>query len=309
MPYKNFQSTKKFVRPRGGKNYTRKNVRNSAVPSMSKPTYRKRRYPMKRNRGTPYNTQKINVVLQNTETQQDYLPVPSTKIDQITNIIGNTASDYLAKYLQDIPAFDKYKDTFRYVRCRGIKITLIPQTWNATTLTTGATAPELQNGEKPRIHYIHDVGQTGAWLNISTGGLNPVSIEEAESFGKTYREGQFTKPYNFWIKPLAKLGAGNPSDTVGSGQSSWQSHSMWFSTTSEQVALSQFLVPNRNLFFGFTNVPTDFTYKTIIKYYLSFKEVYCKPTVPFQMMKNLTLETVQEEKEENKENLNSLPPL
>lgn len=307
MPYTNYQSSKKFVRPKGGKNYKRrKSVRNPKMPSMSKPVYRQRRYPMKRNR----DSQKVYITLQNAEENQKYFSVGVGKVDNLT-----TNNNYTEGVLTDLsfpiannPAFVKYVDTFRYVRCKGVRITLIPQTWNATTLTTGTAAPDLQNGEKPRIHFIHDVGETNAWL-----GSNSISITDAESFGKKCKEGQFTKPYKFWIKPLYKLE--NNVIPAGEGRQSWQSTAGWISTRFGFQSVANVLVPLNNLYYGFSAVPEDFSYKTIIEYFLVFKDLYyTTPPPPLAMMNKMSLNTVDEEdekkeEEEEKENLNSLPPL
>lgn len=156
-------------------------------------------------------------------------------------------------------------------------------------MTTATAAPDLQNGEKPRIHFIHDVGQTNAWKGTGT-----ISIGEGESFGKQCKEGQFIKTYKFWIKPLAKL-----ADNAGMGSGgtqSWQGYSSWVSTNGFSV--HNRLCPQHNLYFGFTNAPAEFTYKTIIEWYLEFKDLYYTPP-PIQEMTTMSIQE-EEEKDEDK---------
>lgn len=135
--------------------------------------------------------------------------------------------------------------------------------YNSVTLGGGTvgTDTELVSPEKPRIHYVHDVGQTGSWLQDAAS----IPQDTAESFGtRTYKEAQFTRTYNFWIKPLEKTNAQNTTD-------SWNSYSKWVSTNG---VTTDMIIPENNLYFGFTKVPTGFQYKTVIHYYLEFKDLY-----------------------------------
>lgn len=245
--------------------YTRRTPRTRRrKPKAKRKTKGRRTY--RRRRKFTDNT--ISVVLPNLNSEQAYFTPIAEKVDSLTSTIQYSdtqsrdgAFSYISGNAVALPAYENYASTFRYSRIKWLKITLIPEKWMAVTLTDQASGAE--DGEKPRIHWINDNGDFALWQSA-----NNVSVQEAETFGnRLYKSRQFTKTMSFYVKPYYRLG------TAGS---TYNSFARW---TPNYSTLPLFTT-NTNLWFGFSNVPTGWKYKTIISACIAFKDPYTEYVPP-----------------------------
>lgn len=262
------------------------------VPRKRRP---KKKTPRRRTRRTYRRRRKftdntISVVLPNLNSEQAYFTPTVAKVGSLTN--GLQTSDTVERagaysYIAGqagvaLPAFENYASIFRYCRIKWLKVQLIPEKWMAVTLADQASGAE--DGEKPRIHWINDDGSFKEWQS----GIS-VSVEEAETFGnRVYKSRQFTKSMTFYVKPYYRLGT--------AGQK-YNSYASWEATGTTLPLFTN----NLNLWFGFTNTPTGWKYKTIITACVAFKDPYTEYVPP-----PLTLEEEKKDEEPTTEEIQSV---
>lgn len=201
----------------------------------------------------------IQYSFSNLESKQIYYSVDPDKIGKLTSGIqySDTAEYTLANILSGQSSGSRFQQSFRLWRINRINVTFIPEKWTATD-ASGVL------GEKPRIHWIQDAGETYSF--IDPADANPASVQtidqsEAEKFGKRiYKTAQFTKPIKLSFSPM-KFRV--DEKTI--------SFNKWRPTTA--AGNLTMLTGCHNLLYGFSAVPTGFKYKTIV----SFSCVYKTP--------------------------------
>lgn len=237
---------------------------------VSRPRFaRRRRYARSRiPRNYLTRDQTITMTLETPDQEQAYLPVDASHLDLLSSTITtSTTSLELSRILVECVGFRDYTSMFRWMRVSRIKVKLIPETWTAST-TVGNADPNLTDGEKPSIHWINDDGSVGS----VTGSPN-LSIPIADSYGKLVKkERLFTKPMTFSIKPYYRT-TGTDAQLASP---KYISSNQWRAVVSNSI-VKGLVVPERNFYFGFTNVPDGFKYKTVVEFTVTFKQPYVIP--------------------------------
>lgn len=245
-------------------------------PKKKTPRRRTRR-PNRRRRKYTDNT--ISVVIPRPDAAAQYVAVDTSKLDILTPFcqVAPTGTQTPFQYLQGSLAHQNYYGIFRYYRIKWLKVQFIPEKWMAVTLTDQASGAE--DGEKPRIHWIADDGSFNQWQTATSP--SSVALQEAETFGsRVMKTRQFTKTFTFWVKPYFRI---NP-ELQGN---SYATYSKWQPTNTPSLPA---LNDNKNLWFGFSNVPTGFTYRTVISACVCYKDPYTEYIPP-----PLTLEEKKDE--------------
>lgn len=286
MPYRrNYRSRRKRYVPK------KKNKKN-----VSK---RKKYMPRRRKRVSYKTNPTIQHVFENTGTQREYQPVHSNSLNKqnfMTNMFESgfqTRNYSLKKIIWNNDAFQKAVANFGYVRFKWIRITLMPEKWNASTLQS-STSAELTDGEKPEIHWINDNGTFFRDVEKQypeTNEIVRIPIDVARQYSKDqYKSRNFTKNMKFYIKLYEK----QPFDSVVS----YTSASRWIRTNSgdnSAFAENTTWIPDFNFFYGLTGANSDpavngnFKWKEHIEFCCVFKEPDFR--VPTTQLSALTLET------------------
>lgn len=204
--------------------------------------------------------QTLQYVFRSDDAYRKYF-APATRKNGSLSVDYQT-SDSTAVTLSNLIATDnrlvELFGNFRWFRIQAVRVQLIPEKWDASTLITSGGSFEA--GEKPRVHFINDEGST----LISNGGVSQISIADAETYGAKYKTSNFEKNFTFWLKPYHKELNTTSSD-------SYNTMNIWTTTLNPSTVLENRLPPG-NLFFGFSDVPANFKYRTIVDYYFVFKE-------------------------------------
>lgn len=238
---------------------------------VSRPRFaRRRRYARRIPRNYLTRDQTITMTLETPNQEQEYFPVDASHLDQLYSRPTTSAgsNEALSIVLASCVGFKEYASMFRWMRVSRIKVKLIPETWNATT-TVGNADPNLTDGEKPTIHWINDDGAVGTL----TSGVG-ISIPVADSYGKAVKkERLFTKPMTFNIKPYYRTSGFSGSIT----DPKYISSNQWRGINPVDLNAYGLVIPEKNLYYGFTNVPVGFQYKTVIEMTVTFKQPYVIP--------------------------------
>lgn len=205
----------------------------------------------------------IRWVVPTAEQFREYKTVVGTQVNNLTPLYNNgtstgTLTDYFSGNNTLIEMFSRYQ----WVRCSAIRVRLIPEKWVASTLLSTVAAPELSDGEKPKLHFIHDDGSVAAGNSATT-----LTVAQAKSYGnRVYKQREFTKNMIFNIKPYKR-------NVLDNNLPAFTSANQWCPTSSLTTWLDEF-VPQRNLWMGYTDVPTNFKFRTEVDLVLNFKDPY-----------------------------------
>lgn len=253
--------------------------------AKAKPKRKYRRY-----RKVSYRrNQTVQHVFENTGVQREYAHMgssptdPYSKQNQLTcgylnGVNADTHANGLAYNIQINPAFVKACGQFGYVRFKWIKVELIPEKWQASTIVSTGTSPNLTDGEKPEIHWVNDDGSffqdlkdQMTLVNNNITGTYSIPVNRARQYSKaSYKSRDFTKNMKFFIKMYQK----QAYDSV----KNYTSASRWIRTNPSDPSQNVFWVPSQNFFFGIsgtvsdTNVSTNFKYKEHVSFCCEFKQ-------------------------------------
>lgn len=202
----------------------------------------------------------IQMNSQNRETYRVYLTPDATKVGSLTSLfqiedVAATKSFPLHRILQDYSTNFSFKSSFRYWRVKSVSVRLIPELWIANNPDTVSATGD---GEKPRIHFMRDAGQIQTYID-PTAAITSISVANAEKYGnKIYKSRQFTKPMTFTFKPFEY----RQKDTL-------YSFNKWSPTNSTTPNIQ--LEGCYNLWYGFSNIPEGWKYKTEIQFNIVYK--------------------------------------
>jgi len=231
----------------------------------SKTSYKRRttrykkttKYPTKRK----FRKQKVNSirnVFEATNLQDNYTPVLAGKIDNLTTglVMGDVPQfgQQLSVLVTQNANLINFQDNFRNGRVVSLKITLTPEKWIGITADSSAIA----GAKKPKIHWINDDSST---FNFTT--TNTLTIQQAKSMGKVYHECEFTRKMVFMIKLYQK--------TSNLDTDKYFSASQWRNTPNASQDIYTRAIPDNNFYYGFSDLPEDFTMKTSYEVVCDYK--------------------------------------
>lgn len=242
----------------------------------------------------------IQHVFENTGTQREYRPVDNNAYNK-QNFMTNTFESGFAnrnvslkKLIYRNDAFQKAVSNFGYVRFKWVRITLIPEKWNASTLQS-STGAELTDGEKPELHWINDNGTFFRDVEKQYPPDNEIvriPIDFARQYSKSsYKSRLFTKNMKFYVKLYER----QSYDSVVP----FTSASRWIRTNTgadADYAENTQWIPDFNFFYGLSGANSDpalnqnFKWKEHVEFCCVFKEPDFRIVPVANSMANLSLE-------------------
>lgn len=246
----------------------------------SKTSYKRRTTRYKKNTKYPtkrrFRKQKVNSirnVFETTNVQDDYTPVPIEKINNLTNtiVLGDVPAfgQFIAPVIYNNANLIDFENNFRNGRVVSLKIILTPEKWLGST----ADSTQLPGAKKPKIHWINDDSSTFNFTQLTS-----LSLPQAKSMGKVYHECEFTRKMVFTIKLYKK--------TLDLDTDKYVSASQWRNTPTtitDQYILS---LPDNNFYFGFSDLPKEFTMKTAYEIVCDYKNPINRNVFPDNFRRN-----------------------
>lgn len=153
---------------------------------------------------------------------------------------------------------------FDWVRFEWIRITLIPDSYEAS-------GPDVGEPEYPILHVINDNGT--AAIGLSSGSpTSTYTVDTAQTLPThQYKQYYFNKPQRFYINMVERL----PYDSGNvKGATQYSTAKAWLPTavTGTFPSGTQY-IPNDNFYFGFSQVPGNFSYKVKLEAKVKFKQI------------------------------------
>lgn len=234
--------------------YTRKSVNTNPKKSYAKKPVMWRR---KKSYRKPY-VKSNNTVAVKAETTSVYRSywdtsgIANTKTNSLTNEFQYAANstNKLDIMFSNAAGENSLGSNFMLRRVSKIIVKLIPEVFDANTVVGTA-------GEKPKIHWIQDNGETNYYINGTNNAYSTLTVDQARSHPR-YRFREFTKPVTFVITPF-----------IYQGRDKLLSYNKYSPTN---VNSPSYMADCNPLHFGFTNLPSGFTYKTELTFYITYKD-------------------------------------
>lgn len=242
-------------------NNTYRSKQKNTYRSKQKNTYRPKQYKKKFTFRNKNDT--IKMTTMNEIAYRGYLTPDVLKVDNLTSKfqiddVNPTKSFPLSNILQTYSTNRTFKDNFRYFRISRVYVKLIPELWIANNPDPASATGD---GEKPRIHWMLDNGKIQNYIDptFPTPTTSSIAINDAQDYGRAiYKSKQFTRPLTLSFAPMRF----RQQDTT-------YSYNKWLPTNATGDNLQ--LAGCYNLWYGFSNIPTGWKYKTEISFDITYK--------------------------------------
>lgn len=195
-----------------------------------------------------------------------------SKVGNLTNIlyyeVGGTNLQYnLQQCFENltppvIQDFHTMTKLFQWSRFEWIRVTLIPDSYEAA-------GPDVGEPEYPLLHVINDNASGVIGVNNTPG--SSITIDVAQTLpNHQYKQYYFNKPIRFNINLVEKLNLQqNPKNVnMYSSATRWAPTMGGFSFNAGTE-----YIPNDNFYFGFSQVPANFSYKVKLEAKVKFKQM------------------------------------